>query len=54
MESVEKLLNDITEVFEAFKADAVKDTNKAAARRARVTSIKLAKLLKEFRETSVK
>ena len=51
---MEKLLNDITEVFEAFKADAVKDTNKAAARRARVNSVKLAKLLKEFRETSVK
>ena len=51
---MEKLLNDITEVFEAFKADAAKDTNKAAARRARVNSIKLAKLLKEFRETSVK
>lgn len=51
---MEKLLNDITEAFEAFKADAVKDTNKAAARRARVNSVKLAKLLKEFRETSVK
>lgn len=51
---MEKLLNEITETFEAFKADAVKDTNKAAARRARVNSVKLAKLLKEFRETSVK
>lgn len=51
---MEKLLNDITEAFETFKADAVKDTNKAAARRARVASIKLAKLLKEFRENSVK
>ena len=48
---MEKLLNDITEVFEAFKADAAKDTNKAAARRARVISVKLAKLLKESRET---
>lgn len=51
---MEKLLNNITEVFEAFKADAAKDNNKAAARRARVNSVKLAKLLKEFRETSVK
>ena len=51
---MEKLLNDITEVFEAFKTDAAKDTNKAAARRARVNSVKLAKLLKEFRETSLK
>lgn len=51
---MEKLVDKITETFEAFKADAVKDTIKAAARRARVTSIKLAKLLKEFRETSVK
>ena len=51
---MEKLLNDITEVFEAFKADAAKDTNKAAARRARVTSVQLAKLLKKFREVSVK
>lgn len=51
---MEKLLNEITETFEAFKADAIKDTNKAAARRARVNSVKLAKLLKEFRETSVK
>ena len=32
---MEKLLNDITELFEAFKADAAKETNKAAARRAR-------------------
>ena len=54
MESVEQLLNEITETFEAFKADAAKDTNKAAARRARVNSIKLAKLLKKFREISVK
>ena len=54
MESVEKLLNEITEIFEAFKADAVKETNKAAARRARVNSVMLTKLLKKFRETSVK
>ena len=54
MESVEKLLNEITETFEAFKADAEKETNKAAARRARVTSVELAKLLKKFREISVK
>ena len=54
MESVEKLLNEITETFETFKADAEKETNKAAARRARVNSVKLAKLLKKFRETSVK
>lgn len=51
---MEKLLNDITEAFMAFKADAVKNDNKAAARRARVNSVKLAKLLKKFRETSVK
>lgn len=51
---MEKLLNEITETFEAFKDDAAKDTNKAAARRARVASVKLAKLLKEFREVSVK
>ena len=51
---MEKLLNEITETFEAFKDDATKDTNKAAARRDRVNSVKLAKLLKEFRETSVK
>ena len=51
---MEKLLNEITETFEAFKADATKDTNKAAARRARVTSVQLAKLLKKFREVSVK
>ena len=51
---MEKLLDVIIETFEAFKADAEKDTNKAAARRARVNSVKLAKLLKEFRETSVK
>lgn len=54
MGSIEKLVNEITETFEAFKADAVKNDNKAAARRARVTSVKLAKLLKEFREVSVK
>lgn len=51
---MEKLLNEITEAFEAFKADAVKNDNKAAARRARVNSVKLTKLLKKFRETSVK
>lgn len=51
---MEKLLDVIIETFEAFKADAEKETNKAAARRARVISVKLAKLLKEFRETSVK
>ena len=51
---MEKLLDVIIETFEAFKADAAKDNNKAAARRARVISVKLAKLLKEFRETSVK
>lgn len=51
---MEKLLNEITEAFMTFKADAVKDNNKAAARRARVNSVKLTKLLKKFRETSVK
>ena len=51
---MEKLLDVIIETFEAFKADAEKENNKAAARRARVISVKLAKLLKEFRETSVK
>ena len=51
---MEKLLNDITEVFEAFKADAAKDTNKAAARRARVNSVELGKLLKKYRAMSVK
>ena len=51
---MEKLLDVIIETFEAFKADAEKETNKAAARRARVISVKLANLLKEFRETSVK
>ena len=51
---MEKLLDVIIETFEAFKADAEKETNKAAARRARVISVKLAKLLKEFRETSLK
>ena len=51
---MEKLLDVIIETFEAFKADAEKETNKAAARRARVISVKLAKLLKELRETSVK
>lgn len=54
METIVQLLNDITEVFEAFKADAVKDTNKAAARRARVNSVELTKLLKKYREISVK
>lgn len=54
MESVEKLLNDITETFEAFKADAEKETNKTAARRARVNSVELGKLLKKYREISVK
>ena len=51
---MEKLLDVIIETFEAFKADAEKETNKAAARRARVNSVKLAKLLKKFRETSAK
>lgn len=51
---MEKLLIEIAATFEAFKADALKDTNKAAARRARVNSVKLTKLLKKFRETSVK
>ena len=51
---MEKLLNEITETFEAFKADAAKDTNKAAARRARVNSVELAKLLKKYREISIK
>lgn len=51
---MEKLLNEITETFEAFKADAAKDTNKAAARRARVNSVELGKLLKKYREISVK
>ena len=54
MGSMEKLVNEITETFEVFKADAVKNDNKAAARRARVNSVKLTKLLKKFRETSVK
>ena len=51
---MEKLLIEIAAPIEAFKADALKDTNKAAARRARVNSVKLTKLLKKFRETSVK
>ena len=44
MEKLLSLLDVITETFEAFKADAAKETNKAAARRARVNSVKLAKL----------
>lgn len=54
METIVQLLNDITEIFEAFKADAEKENNKAAARRARVNSVELAKLLKTYREISVK
>ena len=51
---MEKLLNDITELFEAFKADAAKDTNKAAARRARKLTLELSQVFKDFRKVSVK
>ena len=37
-----------------FNADAVKFKNKAAARRARLASLELEKLLKQYRKESIK
>ncbi|WBL23155.1 MULTISPECIES: histone H1 [unclassified Zunongwangia] len=53
---MEKLVENINETFESFKADAdaqLESGNKAAGTRARKTSLALEKLLKEFRKESI-
>lgn len=53
---MESLIEKIWDAIEAFKVDSDKNLNgnKAAGRRARVTSLTLCKLLKEYRKESVK
>lgn len=50
---MENLVNEIKEAFSAFVAEAEKDGNKAAATRARVISVKLDKLLKQYRKETI-
>jgi hypothetical protein len=51
---MKELIESICKDFEAFKADAVKEGNKAAAMRARKVSLSLEKQLKQYRKDSVK
>lgn len=54
VEPVQKSVDDITKLMDAFQANAKKLTNKAAARRARTISNQLTKALKEYRAISIK
>lgn len=53
---MEILIKKINDAIDSFKADSEKNLNgnKAAGRRARVTSLTLCELLKEYRKESVK
>ena len=53
---MEELLKQISEEFAAFKVDAdlqIGNSNKAAGTRARTGTLRLEKLLKEFRKASL-
>lgn len=50
---MELLLKEIIDTTAVFNTNAAKTDNKAAAQRARVASIKLEKLLKEYRKLSL-
>lgn len=53
---MEELLQQVKEAFEAFSADAalqLEKGNKAAGTRARKASLRLEKLMKEFRKASL-
>lgn len=53
---MEKIINQAAELFENFKADAVKAAagNKAAGVRARKAALQIIVALREFRKESVK
>lgn len=51
---MKELIEKISQSFDAFKTDAVKEGNKAAARRARQNTLELEKLLKQYRKDSLK
>ncbi len=51
---MKELIENIAKVYEAFRTDAAKEGNKAAAMRARKQSLELEKLLKQYRKDSLK
>lgn len=51
---MKELIEAICKNFDAFKVDATKDGNKAAAQRARKVSLEIEKQLKQYRKDSVK
>lgn len=56
MKKIEDLMEELKETFEDLVKEhgkAVEKNNKAAARRARISSNKITKLLKEYRRKSV-
>ena len=52
--NMKELIEAICKNFDAFKVDATKDGNKAAAQRARKVSLEIEKQLKQYRKDSVK
>lgn len=53
-EAVIKLRSEIEATFREFMIDSAKPTVKAAVRRSRQHTLKLAKLMKEYRAISIK
>jgi len=55
MEELVTIINEINEIIHVLKIDMMKSTkgNFLASKRARVNSVKLAKLLKQYRVTSM-
>ena len=54
IKEVETLCGEINAIFLEFKANTTKHTNKAAAKRARKNTMELGKLIKKYREISIK